>query len=133
MGKKQTPKLAMPVQSSPGLKHSPFAALGGAPAPAAEAVATPAAPPSEIRGRVVLRRETKHRGGKAVVVIDGFDRRIDDATLESLAKQLKSTLGCGGTLEATNDTRQIVLQGDQPVKVAEFFRSAGFSVAGVTS
>jgi hypothetical protein len=58
------------------LKHNPFGALAGARAPAAfePACATPAAVAEKhpARGRLVLRREKKHRGGKTVVVIAGF-------------------------------------------------------------
>ncbi|HKU38528.1 MAG TPA: translation initiation factor [Polyangiales bacterium] len=112
------------------LTHSPFAALGGGkPSEAAppQAPAVQAAP----RGRLVLRRETKHRGGKAVVVISGFAALpgFDARALAELAKECKQTLGCGGTV----DGDEIVLQGDRPAEVAELLRGKGFRVAGVTS
>jgi len=84
------------------------------------------------RGRLILRRETKHRGGKAVIVIGGFEALADHdrAALETLAKELKQLLGCGGAVE---HEREIVLQGDRPAKVAELLRAKGFRVEGVTA
>lgn len=111
-------------------KHNPFAGLAldrealpeGIPAPA-----TPTAAPVK-RGRVVLRRETKHRGGKAVIIVRG----IPDAEADVLAKKLKQKLGCGGTVERDTGEPEIVLQGDHPAKVAEWLRGEGFRVDGVT-
>jgi translation initiation factor 1 len=87
------------------------------------------------RGRLVLRRETKHRGGKAVIVITGFAalREFPESAIEALAKQLKQQLGCGGTVEERGAEREIVLQGDRAAKVAEVLRAQGFRVEGVTS
>jgi translation initiation factor 1 len=85
-------------------------------------------------GRLVLRRETKHRGGKAVIVISGFDAAgVDDVALSSLATGLKRTLGCGGTVEHGERGREIVLQGNQAAEVARLLTAQGFRVAGVTS
>lgn len=128
MGKKLKPNATVSTGEPAKLTHSPFAGLGGRateePAPTA-----PAAPAA--RGRLVLRRETKHRGGKAVVIIGGFGELpgFDERALAELAKECKQTLGCGGTV----DGEEIVLQGDRPAEVAELLRSKGFRVAGVTS
>jgi translation initiation factor 1 (eIF-1/SUI1) len=83
---------------------------------------------------LVLRRETKHRGGKAVVIVTGFGAlaHYDDAATRTLAQQLKHKLGCGGTVEARESGLEIVLQGDHPAKVAELLRGLGFRVDGVT-
>ncbi|HEX6239273.1 MAG TPA: translation initiation factor [Polyangiales bacterium] len=136
-----------PIGDAPGagLKHNPFAALAGHAAPAA-AEPTTATPPagaapaaskdkSKSPGRVVLRRETKHRGGKAVIIVTGLDklRGYDAAAITALAKQLKQALGCGGTVEEHDGAVEIVLQGDHPSKVAELLRARGFRVDGVTS
>jgi translation initiation factor 1 (eIF-1/SUI1) len=144
------------------LTHSPFAALGKASAaapvtpppeaeppkaqptqaaPAKAAQAEPRAesarvePGAKSRGRLVLRRETKHRGGKAVIIVRGFEelRAFDDAAIEALAKQLKQSLGCGGTVESAGGKPEIILQGDRAAKVAELLRARGFRVDGVTS
>ena len=114
------------------LKHSPFASLGGAaPSPPAAATTETPAPAAPRGGRLVLRRETKHRGGKAVVIIGGFDAipNFDQAAIAALAKACKEALACGGTI----DGNEIVLQGDRAAEVAELLRSRGYRVAGVTS
>ena len=134
MGKKHKPEAQVPVAGAAPLKHSPFASLGGAAVPPPTAAATEpavAAAENPRGGRLVLRRETKHRGGKAVVIISGFDAipKFDQAAIAALAKACKEALACGGT----TDGNQIVLQGDRPAEVAELLRARGFRVAGVTS
>ena len=84
------------------------------------------APPAR-RGRVVLRRETAHRRGKAVVVIHDFEPQVSDAAIALLAAELKQSCGCGGSLRE----REIELQGEQTAKVREFLESKGFRVDGV--
>jgi len=129
------------------LKHSPFAALASKPTAVAPPVAPEAQgttvsaprptpePSKKSRGRLVLRRETKHRGGKAVIIVRGFEelREFDEAALQALARQLKQSLGCGGTVEHEGGRPEIVLQGDRAAKVAELLRGRGFRVDGVTS
>jgi translation initiation factor 1 (eIF-1/SUI1) len=127
------------VSKSAALKHNPFGALTGASAPQqAPAAAVPAAPPTpekqKSRGRLVQRRETKHRGGKAVVVIAGLraSAHLAESEIEKLAQELKREIGCGGAVQrAPNDT-EIVIQGDQPARVAALLRARGFRVDGVT-
>lgn len=90
------------------------------------------APPRKNRGRLVLRRETKERGGKTVVVISGFTEGVPGASalmIADLAKELKGKLGCGGTF----DRQEIVLQGDRAAAVAALLEQLGFHVRGVTS
>src|SRR4051794_4213078 len=55
--------------SIPDPPPGPEAPLTAPPEPAPVAKASP-------KGRVVLRRETAHRGGKAVVIVHDFDSRI---------------------------------------------------------
>jgi translation initiation factor 1 (eIF-1/SUI1) len=91
-----------------------------------------AEPAAAVRtGRLVLARETKHRGGKAVVVIRGFATlpHWDQAAVASLARELKQALACGGTVEPD---LEILVQGDRPGDVAAWLRAQGFRVAGVT-
>ncbi len=150
------PKGDVPEAPASSLTHNPFAALRGAVAPSAPTPeptvapaprAAPAAPASaKKKGRVVLRRETKHRGGKAVIIVTGLGALPDhdDAAVEALAQKLKKQLGCGGTVERvdvrgssareqTEDgDRQIVLQGDRAAQVAELLRGLGYRVDGVT-
>lgn len=161
MAKKDKPQPQGQVATDAApLKYNPFAALAGAapkpsapPKPSAapnpgaapkpsvttDAPAPPAATqrtePTKARGRLVLRRETKHRGGKAVIIVQGFSALKDFGLVrvEALAKQLKQSLGCGGTVEDEGKGLEIVLQGDKAAKVAELLRAQGFRVDGVTS
>ena len=77
-------------------------------------------------GRVVLRRETAHRGGKTVLVVDGFGSQHSEAMIEALGKRLRNGCGCGGTVRE----RVIELQGNQPARVRELLEAEGFQVAG---
>jgi translation initiation factor 1 len=79
-------------------------------------------------GRVVLRRETAHRGGKCVVVVDGFDPKLDEVFIQALAKRLRAECGCGGAVKE----RSIELQGDQVPKIRALLAKEGFKVAGVS-
>ena len=98
------------------------------PLPDAPTVAKPAESVKQRRlGRVILRRETAHRGGKAVIVIHDFPTEIPDEQLEILAKRLRQALGTGGTVK----DRTIEMQGEQAVKVRAFLEKDGFQVAGV--
>lgn len=79
-------------------------------------------------GRVVLRRETAHRGGKCVIVLDGFDAALDDSYIETLGKRLRAACGCGGSVKA----RTVELQGEQAGRAREWLVGEGFRVAGVS-
>jgi len=78
-------------------------------------------------GRVVLRRETAHRGGKTVVVVDDFATHLPASVIEKVAKKLRAACGCGGTVKG----RTIEIQGDQPARVRAALEGEGFQVAGV--
>ena len=109
--------------------NNPFAGLqidnlplGDSDAPAAAAVKTKTA-----LGRVVLRRETAHRGGKIVIVIHDFAPFISNQSIEDLGRKLRSACGCGGTTRQ----RTIELQGNQVDRVRSLLEEEGFRVAGV--
>lgn len=116
--------------------QKPLAALGGAFA-GLEMPALPASPdvparpeaPQQIwkMGRVVLRRETAHRGGKCVVVVDDFATHLPASVIETIAKKVRQSCGCGGAVKG----RTIEVQGDQPAKVRAVLEGEGFQVAGV--
>jgi translation initiation factor 1 len=78
-------------------------------------------------GRVVLRRERAHRGGKTVIVIDDFATHLPISVIEKTAKKIRLTCGCGGTVK----DRAIEIQGDQPGKIRAILEAEGFLVAGV--
>jgi translation initiation factor 1 len=110
--------------------QNPFAllemeGLPPAPEPPGDEALGPAAPAA--MGRVVLRREKSGRGGKTVMVADGFGDHLDDSAIAELAKDARQACGCGGTVRG----RSIELQGDMAARVGRFFRSRGFRVAGV--
>ena len=130
------------------LQHNPFAMLGeldalkDLPVPEPEPVpvkpeiqrpAKPAKPviPKGSRGRLILRREKKDRGGKVVVVVYGFAELpgANAVMIADLAKELKGKLGCGGTF----DRQEIVLQGDRAAAISALLEELGFRVDGVKS
>ena len=78
-------------------------------------------------GRVVLRRETAHRGGKCVVVVHDFATHLPASVIETIAKKIRQSCGCGGAVKG----RTIEVQGDQPGKVRAVLEAEGFQVAGV--
>jgi translation initiation factor 1 len=78
-------------------------------------------------GRVVLRRERAHRGGKTVIVIDDFATHLPISVIEKTAKKIQVACGCGGTVK----DRAIEIQGDQPGKIRAVLETEGFRVAGV--
>lgn len=78
-------------------------------------------------GRVVLRRETAHRGGKTVIVIHDFATHLPNSIIETMARKLRQACGCGGTVR----DRTIEIQGDQPGKIRALLETEGFEVAGI--
>lgn len=69
---------------------------------------------------VTVRTETR-RYGKRMVVIEGLD---DEAAMEALASELKSSLGTGGTVKAGH----IELQGDHEARVRKLLEERGYQV-----
>ena len=124
--------------TGPALKHNPFGALSGATAPLAPPVAkleeAKPEPAAKSRGRLVLRREKKGRGGKTVVVVAGLraSAHLAESEIDKLAQYLKQQLGCGGSVERVPNDTEIVIQGDHPARVAELLRDQSFRVDGVT-
>ena len=137
--KVEVSRAATPLQSNPFAMLGEMEALKNLPSP--EAVPMPAsrptAPASEklqlippkSRGRLVLRREKKDRGGKVVVVISGFNELPGSSAvmIADLARQLKGSLGVGGSF----DRQEIVLQGDRCADVCTALEKLGFRVDGV--
>lgn len=102
--------------------------LGSLPPGPSESIANPT-PQSRSKspGRVILRKETAHRGGKTVIVVHDFPAAFDDAQIASLAKELRQSIGTGGAVK----NRDIELQGDHAAKIRAFLQSKGWVVAGV--
>ena len=68
-----------------------------------------------------LRLDNKKRNGKTVTLIEGFTGTTTD--LETLAKQLKTKLGVGGSAEAG----EILLQGDLRDKALTILQQLGYT------
>jgi len=116
--------------SLPPLLNNPFADLKTEGLPPGKAVpesARSAVSPRK-RGRVILRRETAHRGGKTVIVVYDFSTNISYQEIEDLGRRLRNACGCGGTVHE----RLIELQGDQPARIRAFLEREGFQVAGIS-
>lgn len=118
------------------LSGNPFASLeiqGREPAESGRDT-RPACPPqverpSEPLGpthgeRLLLRRSTAHRGGKTVLVLEGFSPAWNAAKLDGLLRELKASLGCGGKVAG----RTMEIQGDQPERLQPLLAAHGFAV-----
>ncbi|MCF2206414.1 translation initiation factor [Halobacterium salinarum] len=68
-------------------------------------------------------RSEERRYGKTMVIIEGFE---GDTDRESLASELKSALGTGGTVKQGH----IELQGDHEERVRELLEENGYSIRG---
>jgi translation initiation factor 1 len=110
--------------------NNPFAGLSSDGLPPGEEPSSPArlAARKAGLGRVVLRRETAHRGGKTVIVVHDFAPSISMAVIEELARKLRNACGCGGTTRQ----RSIELQGHQVARIRSLLEEEGFKVAGIT-
>jgi len=119
-------KQRIATDAAPELRTNPFAALDlGAlrEAPSAPTTAQ-SAPKKDPIERLLLRRSTAHRGGKTVLILEGFSSAWSATKLESLLHDLKKSLGCGGKVEA----HTIEIQGDQPDRLQPLLESHGFSI-----
>jgi len=114
------------TDAGPSAFANPFASLDLGPLREAPANApqSPPAPKKEPRERLLLRRSTAYRGGKTVLIIEGFSTAWNERKLEALLHELKASLGCGGKIE----TRALELQGDQPDRLQPLLEDRGFAV-----
>ncbi len=78
-------------------------------------------------GRVVLRKEVAGRGGKTVIVVHDFATHLPVSVIETMAKKIRASCGCGGAVKE----RTIEIQGNQPDRVRAVLEAEGFQVAGV--
>jgi translation initiation factor 1 len=132
LGEVDALKNLAPPPEPPKPRPAPeFAKLDGHRPPLQPAKAPKPMIPKNSRGRLVLRREKKDRGGKVVVVVSGFAELpgANSVMIANLAKELKGKLGCGGSF----DRQEIVLQGDRAAAVNALLEELGFRVEGVKS
>lgn len=73
--------------------------------------------------KLKVRLDTKHRGGKAVTLVEGFVGTVDD--LEDLGKKLKNHCGTGGSAK----DGEVIVQGDQRDKVVQWLQKNGYTNA----
>lgn len=69
--------------------------------------------------KIVLRTESKGRGGKLVTVVKGLNQEL--SVLNKLVAQLRRELGCGGGVEAD----RLVLHGDQMLRMQGWLKKKG--------
>jgi translation initiation factor 1 len=124
------------TEAAPELRINPFAALEiqGRELPSDGRDTRPACPPTSERPgeppgptakeRFLLRRSTAHRGGKTVLILEGFSPAWTTPKLETLLHDLKTSLGCGGKIEA----RTLELQGELADRLLPLLESRGFAI-----
>jgi translation initiation factor 1 len=75
--------------------------------------------------KLMIRLETKQRGGKKATLIKGFIGSFED--LEKLAKSLKSHCGTGGSIV----DGEILIQGEMTKKVKAYLQNAGYKTNNI--
>lgn len=75
--------------------------------------------------KLMIRLETKQRGGKKATIVKGFTGKAED--METLAKQLKNHCGTGGSIVYG----EILIQGDMVQKVKAFLQKAGYKTNNI--
>lgn len=73
--------------------------------------------------KIKVRLETKHRGGKAVTLVENYQASEEEQA--DLGKKLKTHCGTGGSVK----DGEILIQGDQRDKVLAWLHKNGFSAA----
>jgi translation initiation factor 1 len=112
--------LAAALQAT-GLAASTPAPTPTVRSPAADGAAAPSGA-GGLRGKVVIRREKKGRGGKTATVLEGAP--IAAADRAALAKRLRKAMGCG----AREEGQTVVVQGDQREAVKAWLEKEGATV-----
>ena len=120
-------KKRIATDAAPELRTNPFAQLDLGPLREGPSIPPTTASPSpkkEPNERLLLRRSTAHRGGKTVLVLEGFSPAWNTPKLEALLHELKTSLGCGGKIE----DRALELQGELADRLIPLLESRSFTV-----
>ena len=129
-------KQRIATEAAPELRGNPFAALevkGRELAEEGRDTQPPCPPPSQRTSgplvpaageKLLLRRSTAHRGGKTVLVLEGFSPAWTGAKLEALLHELKTSLGCGGKIE----DRTLELQGELADRLIPLLEACDFTI-----
>jgi translation initiation factor 1 len=129
-------KQRIATDPAPELRTNPFAALeiqGREPSNQGRDTPPACPPPSKrpgepagatVKEKLLLRRSTAHRGGKTVLVLEGFSPAWNATKLEALLHELKTLLGCGGKIE----DRALELQGELADRLIPLLESRSFTV-----
>ncbi len=75
--------------------------------------------------KLMIRLETKQRGGKKATLIKGFVGTAED--METLSKKIKNNCGTGGSVTEG----EILIQGDQVQKVKAFLQGLGYKTNNI--
>jgi translation initiation factor 1 len=76
--------------------------------------------PEPAQQKLKIRLDTKHRGGKAVTLVEGFEGTGADR--EILGKKLKTFCGTGGSAKEAD----ILVQGDNREKIFQWLIKNGY-------
>lgn len=77
---------------------------------------------SPAEQQLVIKKDTKHRKGKVVTLVEGFEGKDED--LQKLGKKLKTACGAGGSAKEG----VIIVQGDHQEKVREILKGWGYKL-----
>ena len=119
----------IPVGGSQQPLQSPFDGLTiQAPVTEAPATATHHEEVPRVRKphRVILRREKAGRSGKTVTIVSQLPTHLSPPELETLCRDLRKSLGCGGSVHE----REIEMQGEQSDRLRSYLEAHGYRVAG---
>lgn len=108
-------------------KLSSLEGLKGGLEPEAEEMTAVPVPGKPLKHMVTVFYERKGRGGKEVTILADFTPALNPAELESLASDLKKSLGCGGAARGG----EILLQGDRRARVRQVLDAKNFKTKGL--